>query len=152
MKLIMDWKPHNHSMLSPGNLVWLGFLWLSVQIVAVNLFIFGMKPATAIARFLSHFTIFLKPTLGLHTDSQHVHTCVRSVAAVANRSILPATCLPRAITAKSMLKAIGIDVDICIGVGRDEEGFSAHAWIELDSMPISESPDLSVRFSEISRI
>ena len=149
----MDRKPHNHSKPTLENLVRLGSLWLTVQIVATTLRLFGMKSAEAVGDFLSLFISCPKPRSGLGADFQMAQTCVQSVAAAANRSIVPATCLPRAITTKSILKAVGIEVDICIGVGRDEEkGFNAHAWVELDSMPISESPDLTLRFSEISRL
>lgn len=42
-----------------------------------------------------------------------------------------AKCLPRALAAQAMLRRRGIASRLCLGVARQGEALSAHAWIEL---------------------
>jgi hypothetical protein len=51
--------------------------------------------------------------------------------AVARRVVPRATCLPLALTAKTVLARHGHAADLRIGVSRDREGdLEAHAWVE----------------------
>ena len=42
-----------------------------------------------------------------------------------------ALCLPRALAAHAMLRRRGIASRLCLGVARDREVLSAHAWVEI---------------------
>jgi hypothetical protein len=47
------------------------------------------------------------------------------------RSWMNALCLPRALAAHAMLRRRGISSRLCLGVARDREALSAHAWVEI---------------------
>lgn len=48
-----------------------------------------------------------------------------------------ANCLPQAITASIVLKAMGIAHVVCFGVRRgDEKPLEVHAWVEADAAPV----------------
>jgi len=47
------------------------------------------------------------------------------------RSWMNALCLPRALAAHAMLRRRGIASRLCLGVARDREALSAHAWVEI---------------------
>jgi hypothetical protein len=42
-----------------------------------------------------------------------------------------ALCLPRALAAHAMLRRRGIASRLCLGVARDRDTLSAHAWVEI---------------------
>ena len=42
-----------------------------------------------------------------------------------------AFCLPRALAAHAMLRRRGIASRLCLGVARDSDALSAHAWVEI---------------------
>lgn len=82
-------------------------------------------------------------------SSDPVPRIVRAVATAA-RFIPGATCLPQAVTARSLLSAHGIASDLKIGVDRTPAGILAHAWLERDGVVLiggAESPD---RFAALS--
>lgn len=45
---------------------------------------------------------------------------------------IEANCLPRALAAHWMLRRRGIVSKLCLGVAREKQQLSAHAWIELE--------------------
>jgi Transglutaminase-like superfamily len=47
------------------------------------------------------------------------------------RSWMNALCLPRALAAHAMLRRRGIASRLCLGVARDRDTLSAHAWVEI---------------------
>jgi Transglutaminase-like superfamily/Coenzyme PQQ synthesis protein D (PqqD) len=59
-------------------------------------------------------------------------------------------CLPRSLALHRFLLAGGIAVDHCIGVQRFP--FGAHAWVEIDRMPVYDSADFVEGFTTIARI
>ncbi len=48
-----------------------------------------------------------------------------------HRADSEAQCLPRALAAHAMLRRRGIASSVCLGVARDGDSVSAHAWIEV---------------------
>jgi hypothetical protein len=64
--------------------------------------------------------------------SPHVVSWISwAVDTVGNKSWMQAACLPRALAAQAMLRRRGIASRLCLGVAREGEALSAHAWIEL---------------------
>lgn len=57
----------------------------------------------------------------------------RKISMVVNKTleITPweSKCLVRAVTAKKMMKKRGYETTLYLGVGKDEEGINAHAWL-----------------------
>lgn len=56
---------------------------------------------------------------------------------LADRRWMRVTCLPRSIALLRVLAAHGVDADLVLGCVTDD-GFKAHAWVELDGYPIYE--------------
>jgi len=60
-----------------------------------------------------------------------------AVETMARHSPLPLTCLPQALAAAWMLQSRGLAPRLVYGVRTDRtNGFSAHAWVELDEAPV----------------
>ena len=64
--------------------------------------------------------------------SEIAMSCGRMVTAVSNRFPVKTTCLDRAVTAWAILKMLDIPVELQIGVDKDHEDFTAHAWVTVD--------------------
>jgi hypothetical protein len=54
----------------------------------------------------------------------------------AAQAVPKASCLTQALAAQIMLERSGAHPDLRIGVATDQEGFEAHAWLELDGRPL----------------
>jgi transglutaminase superfamily protein len=55
-----------------------------------------------------------------------------SLVTVAACYIPRATCLTQALVADALLRRYGYAPELKIGVGRDDNRFQAHAWVEID--------------------
>jgi len=69
--------------------------------------------------------------------------------------ILPgdAACLIRSQALRELLAADGlVGAAVRIGVRRGPKGFEAHAWVELDGMPIAEPASLRGAFASFDRV
>jgi len=71
------------------------------------------------------------------------------VGMAARLHLLPMTCLVKALTLRFMLSRRGIEAQLRIGANKTSTGLSAHAWVEIQGQPISESEDLAERFKVI---
>lgn len=56
-------------------------------------------------------------------------------------------CLERSILLWRLLRRKGIDSDLRIGVTKESAILQAHAWVEMDSVPINDPADLEERFT-----
>jgi hypothetical protein len=54
-----------------------------------------------------------------------------SIEEIAPKPWMNAACLPRALAAQAMLRRRGIASTLCLGVARENQELSAHAWLEL---------------------
>lgn len=63
---------------------------------------------------------------------------------------MPASCLPRALAAQTMLRRRGVPSRLCLGVAKDEGALTAHAWIELarGSAPVDSEVERFTRIAE----
>ena len=66
----------------------------------------------------------------------------RMVLAAARNSPIPSTCLERSLSLWWLLARQGIAAQFRIGVRKDGEKFTAHAWVEREGVAIGE-PDAS---------
>lgn len=58
------------------------------------------------------------------------------------------TCLYRSLVTWHLLRRRSIDAVVIIGVRLDDEkGFMAHAWVEVDGIPVNDKPDIAQQFS-----
>jgi len=64
----------------------------------------------------------------------------------ATASILGARCLPRSLVLCHLLRNRGIPTEIRLGVSKLADGkLSAHAWVELDGLPLNDGADVFER-------
>jgi hypothetical protein len=62
------------------------------------------------------------------------------------------TCLRRCAVLYHLLRRAGRPVELVIGVRRDDQTFSAHAWLLRDGVPYLEAdPEHATRFAVIAR-
>jgi hypothetical protein len=54
-----------------------------------------------------------------------------SIDAAAAKFRKETLCLPRALAAHSMLRRRGITSRVCLGVAREQDKLTAHAWVEV---------------------
>jgi hypothetical protein len=54
-----------------------------------------------------------------------------SIDAAAAKFRKETLCLPRALAAHSMLRRRGITSRVCLGVAREQDKLTAHAWVEI---------------------
>lgn len=67
-------------------------------------------------------------------------------------SFLRTTCLPRSMVLCHLLRRDGIPAEMRLGVSKSEGGaFSAHAWVELDGLPLAESTKVRERYAVLPR-
>lgn len=78
-----------------------------------------------------------------------------SVAALVNSaatlSPLDYTCLHRSLALCWLLGRQGVASQLRIGVRQDENGFAAHAWVEIDGVPLNDVPEVHARFHAFER-
>jgi transglutaminase-like putative cysteine protease len=58
----------------------------------------------------------------------------------AGRYLAGGTCLPKSIALAWMLRGMGVDATVRIGV-RIDAGFEAHAWVESNGVAVESVPD-----------
>lgn len=62
----------------------------------------------------------------------------------------PATCLPRALVLRRLLRAEGLPAALRIGARRAEDGaLLAHAWVESGGDVVGDAPDIAQRFAPL---
>lgn len=70
------------------------------------------------------------------------------IARVAEGMPVKPRCLPRALVLAALLRRRGIAAELWLGAGTGER-FDAHAWIEIDGVPICEAGDIEVRYRRL---
>ena len=76
----------------------------------------------------------------------------REIARLVNAaaSILGAPCLPRSLVLWHLLRNRGIPTEIRLGVTKLADGsLSAHAWIELEGLPLNDGTDACERYAAL---
>jgi hypothetical protein len=71
---------------------------------------------------------------------------IGSLARIAGRHLpLNASCLRQSLLVWWLLRRRGLAPVLRIGVNKDQ-GFAAHAWVELDHRPVNDAADVAERF------
>lgn len=81
-----------------------------------------------------------------------------SIRLAARAHPLKVECLPKSIVLVTMLKNMGIESKLCLGIAKQDSassadlrlGFSSHAWVELADGPIGESDSLARDFELVN--
>ena len=69
----------------------------------------------------------------------------------AGHHLTTMTCLPRALALQRLLGDQGIGTELKIGVRREGETISAHAWVELEGMTLGEPGEISARYASLAQ-
>lgn len=68
----------------------------------------------------------------------------------AAASNLRTRCLPRSLVLLHFLRAHGSRAEVRLGVAKLADGsLSAHAWVELDGVPLNDGPDVAERYAAL---
>ena len=57
-----------------------------------------------------------------------------------------ASCLVRSLALLGLLRRRGVAAQLRVGVGRTAPRLEAHAWVELDGVPVNDAADIAVRY------
>jgi hypothetical protein len=74
------------------------------------------------------------------------------VDTAARFSVIGRSCLTRALVLERLLVREGIRAELRIGVQRMGSGIAAHAWVEVDGVPVAEPADIERSFPPFDRV
>jgi hypothetical protein len=71
-----------------------------------------------------------------------------AVSLVAGRRVVGALCLGRSLLLWFLLRRRGMDAELVVGAKSPvDASWMAHAWVELDSQPVNDSPDVRQQYA-----
>jgi hypothetical protein len=112
-------------------------LTLLLPIVGAGLRLFGFNWMRQFAECGHRHCAVAKPTLPPGQSSQsYAQRCAELAAVAARHGIYRARCLPQALALCWLLQQKHLPARICIGTKPQTKPFMAHAWVELDKMPL----------------
>lgn len=79
-------------------------------------------------------------------DAARAHATARLVYAAGARFPLRATCLPKALVLRSLLKRQHLEGEFRIGVRIVDGRLEGHAWVEHAGVPLAQEPGVGERF------
>jgi hypothetical protein len=82
--------------------------------------------------------------------SPKAHRALRVALVTLKPKRLGVSCLPHSVALERVLRASGVTAEIVLGV-RHEEGFKAHAWVEVSGAPIGWGEDRSADYVPVGR-
>jgi Transglutaminase-like superfamily len=80
------------------------------------------------------FYRFLTAGNGKRRADRRAHDLARGLTLAARRSPVEVRCLAESLTVSSLLRVMGYNSRIVVGVVRPDESFGAHAWVEIDEV------------------
>ena len=113
-------------------LVQLGFL---LSFVWLGLRIFGFNRA----RRWAEFALPATPTPLSVEEIKRAEQCARLTGITARSGLYHANCLHQSLALCRMLRSNGLPALICIGVRPCTSPFQAHAWVELEKVPVGQT-------------
>lgn len=117
---------------------------LMVSLVLLPLFWLGLRLAG-----LQRFQAWLdRSPIAPRAPLTQTEAAVLGVAVnrAANHVFGPTTCLTRSLLLRWLLRRHGTPSDLRIGVRFEEGVLAAHAWVELDGIPVNDRPELVARY------
>ena len=123
------------------------FLLIALPLVSASLRLMGYRRTLALVEARSE-----QPARRTATPIERDQARrLASLAALAGRRGLRATCLPQAMVLHLLLRRLGLDPQFKLGVRRAEPGPDMHAWVELDGNSLDPAPSNHVAFDAASR-
>lgn len=78
-----------------------------------------------------------------------LRTYTHLFTAVARSCPFPMKCLGRSVALCWLLRVLGVDATVHIGVRKDEQGLDAHAWVQRGDFVINDAEDVAERYIRI---
>ena len=110
--------------------------------VSMSLRLRGFKGCASAARGAESDDARRVPVEEAVRQARAAATLVRAAA-----SLYGARCLVQALTLQRLLGRRGIVSELRIGVNRQDGRFGAHAWLEIDGIPVNDAEDVGGRFA-----
>ncbi len=148
----LSWRQHWHRFTMLGLSDQALFLKLCLLLILVSSLLRLLDyPRThrLLTRFIPSKPI---PLPGPNKNAFYYAKKVGSLSRIAG-SYLPvnSSCLRQSLLVWWLLRRRGLLAKLCIGVSK-HQGFSAHAWVELDGYPINDNADISKYFAAFDRV
>jgi hypothetical protein len=80
------------------------------------------------------------------------YSIARMVREAAVHGFCSATCLPQSLLLWWFLRRRRIGGDLRFGVHKRETRFEAHAWVEVDGVPVNDTEDVQERYIPLGKI
>ena len=98
--------------------------------------------------FLIHLSPVKQSSKEMPPNARSTHVLVR---AAARHGAYCATCLPQSLTLWWLLRRQGVESDLRFGARKEAGRMEAHAWVELQGIPLNETLDVDQRFKPFER-
>lgn len=80
------------------------------------------------------------------TAAANLPRAARWVGVAARNVPGGASCLVRSLALLGLLHRGGTAAELRVGVGRTAPRLEAHAWVEVDGVPVNDAPDVAARY------
>lgn len=74
----------------------------------------------------------------------------KMVRVASTHGLCRATCLPQALLLRWFLRRRGIDSSLRFGANKTETQLEAHAWVEVDGVPVNDTEDVQKRYTPLT--
>lgn len=125
--------PRNHRRVLLASAAWLPLFWLALHTLG-----------------LARLQRLLGADVGEPATGQvpvDVRQIDRMVGIAARHSLAPVTCLTRSLLLDWLLRRQGLASQLRIGVRVIDGALEAHAWVELQGLPVNDQSDVAQRFA-----
>lgn len=99
-------------------------------------------------RLVEWLTRHARPRTATEDDLRNAERLAQLAAIAGHRGLVQATCLRQALMVYGMLRRRGLQPELKLGVRREKDIFSAHAWVELEGQRLAQS---EVRFAAFDK-
>lgn len=110
---------------------------------------FVLLPLVALALRIAGLRVLqgtLKRTRSTSKPRAEASRVAYLVDAAANQFPWPPTCLTRSLVLDTLLRGLGIESEVRIGVRLSAGSLEAHAWVQCEGRPLNDSEDIARRF------
>lgn len=124
--------------------------WLQLRVVLSAIILLPLVRASVAVRGLKWTAGALtrcSPGPAQAAGADEARPIAEAVALVAGLPLVGGRCLPRSLVQWTLLRRRGIDALLVIGAAPPEaDTFSAHAWVEVDGVPVADAEDVRASF------
>jgi hypothetical protein len=85
------------------------------------------------------------------SEIEIARAAVRMARAASRHGLYRATCLPESLTIWWLLRRQAIESRLRFGARKQGEHLEAHAWVEINGIPLNDSADVEQRFMPFKR-